>query len=123
MLARLNEAGFVPSLDESASSAVTGVELLDVLRRQELHAQRERGLRCLDEQVHVVGHMAVRVQLPPSALRGDSQKSIERQMVYRIDEEDLVARRPLRDVEDTIRDVDAGRARHAPNIAAKRRHE
>ena len=119
MLPRLDETGFVPTLDESASPTVAEVELLDVLRREELHAERQRRVRSLEEQMHVVRHVAVRVQLPPGALDCDPQKSVERRVVCCVDEEDLVPCRALRDVEDTVRNVDAERARHALNVAVQ----
>jgi hypothetical protein len=40
-------------------------------------------------------------------------------VIRRVDEEDFVARGTLRDVKDTILDVDPGRARHDPNVAAQ----
>jgi hypothetical protein len=103
-----------------ASPAVSEVEFLNVLRREELHTERERRLRGLDEEMHMVRHVAIPVQLPPSALHGDPEKSVEGQVVCRIDEEDFVSRRPLCDVEDSVGNVDAERARHAPNVAMQR---
>src|SRR4029453_10182333 len=49
VLARLNETSLVSTLNESASPAVSEVELLNVLGREELHAHRERRLRGLDK--------------------------------------------------------------------------
>ena len=118
MLARLNQARLVPTLNESASPAVSEVELLNVLRREELHAERQRRLRGLDEEMHVVRHVAVPVQLPRGALHSDPEESVEGQVVCLVDEENFAPRRPLSDVEDSVRNVDAKRAWHASNVAA-----
>jgi hypothetical protein len=63
----------------------------------------------LDEEMHVVRHVAVPVQLPPGALHSDPEKSVEGQVVCRVDEENFVPRRPLSDVEDSVRNVEAKR--------------
>ena len=118
MLARLHETGLVPPLNESASSTVSKVELLNVLRHEELHAERERRLGRLEEEMHVVRHVAVPVQLPFGALHSDSEKPVERGVICRVDEEDFVACGTLRDVKDAVLDMNPRRARHDPKLAS-----
>src|SRR4051812_41771856 len=60
----LDQARTEPLLEEMADEREPGVEVTRVLALEPLHSAREIGLRRLDEEMKVVGHQAVGVDLP-----------------------------------------------------------
>jgi hypothetical protein len=118
MLLGLDEGCLVSALHERTPPAVSQIELLDVLTDQELHPAGKR-FRCLDQEMHVVGHVAVGVEPPAAASGGKVDKPVELVVVDGVDEQRLVIGCALRDVKDAIANVYAGRPRHAAKVAAQ----
>jgi len=74
-------------LEEMPDAAMARVEAGRVDPVQAFHALGERGLAALDDQVEVVAHQAVRVQLPAPAI-GDAPQEVDEQPTVVVVNED-----------------------------------
>jgi hypothetical protein len=71
-----NQARLEAALEQMARAAVAGVEAGGVQPVQPLHPFRQRRLPALDDQVEVIAHQAVGVQLPVMTI-GDAEQEVD----------------------------------------------
>lgn len=113
----LHEERAVAALEEVAVAAVAAVEALGVDTVQVPHAAGEVRLRRLHEQVVVVRHQAVREPLPAVALAAERECLEEALAVCRVPVDRLALVPTCDDVEDSVCELDAGRACDPPTLA------
>jgi hypothetical protein len=115
-----DQARLEAALEQMADPTVAGVEARRVQAVQALHPLRERRLTALDDQVEVVPHQAVNVQLPGELL-GDAEQHVDEEVPVIVVHED---RAPVdtarRQVVDAVRERRAQRARHDRQPTASR---
>jgi hypothetical protein len=71
-----DQSRFEAALEQMADAAVASVEGRGVQPVQPLHPLRQRRLPALDDQMEVVAHQAVGVQLPGAAV-GDAKQELD----------------------------------------------
>ena len=107
MLIRLDERVVIPTLDERAAAAVSTVERFHVSGVQVLHPARQRRLAGEHQQVVVIRHLAVVVDLPRVPFRRQQESAIKAQTVEAVEEEHFPPSRTLGDVKDAARELQA----------------
>jgi hypothetical protein len=95
-----------------ADPAVAGVEARRVPPVQPLHALGERRLAALDDQVEMVAHQAVDVQLPGEALRDSQQELHEVAAIVVVHEDQSPVDSARGEVVHAVREGRALRSRH-----------
>lgn len=95
---RVDEDRVVPVLAKSTVLSVLVVEIPGVMQSDEVHHLTEVPARRMDEQVIVIPHQAVRVDLSSAALRRHFKKLKEYDPIICVEEDQASARTAIDDV-------------------------
>jgi hypothetical protein len=106
------------ALEQMSGEFVAPVEPVGVHAVQPVHALRDVSFPCLDEEVVVIRHQAVRVAEPSQAINRLLYQLQEAGPVVCIDEDVLLAIPTRRHVVDRAGGLDARRSGHLPTVAA-----
>lgn len=117
VLAAIDQACLVSTFPERARAMVAGIELAHVLTAKSLH-QLADGTRpwWRDQQVHVVVHQHIGVQLASAGKQGFAQKLPIAGPVLSVEETGQAVVAALHDMLWDAGEVDAGLSRHAERV-------
>jgi hypothetical protein len=107
-----DQKGAEARFEQVSSAFVPFVEALRIVAVEAMHAAGEPVSGCLDYQVVMRGHQAVRVTGPLKSHAGSGHLLNEEGSVLVVSEERLSANRSSRDMEEPIREITAWSPRH-----------
>lgn len=117
----VDQAGLAAAFPQGACAAVAGIELANVLAAELLHEGGDGArLRRRDEQVHVVVHQHVGMQLAAGGEQRFAQQVAIADAVGIVEEAGQAVVAALDDVLRDAGQVESGLASHARSVAARR---
>ncbi len=117
MFFRLDDPGREAGAEEVSTASAAAIRALGVHSVQPLHSGRQAFLLCVEDEVVMRGHEAVRVQRPFVRVNALAEKAQERDAIDVVEEGRGLVDGDSRDVKEPVAQHPSQHARHAATLA------